>query len=332
MPSVYGLTFGTRFGIVGCGCGLHYLKGVIVVDKNKIKPMVSREASYVYHMLSCAKCGYDNAYGEQFSPLHKESSLKTLKEYEKLITVKGGEHCGQLYSPLVSLPASLDSPADKYYQSLYSLFSTKDYSGYGAEYFIPHGFSNLEQVYSWGEDFAKEITVISEIMMENYQIYVDCVWSKAQPELLLYAEKVEAAFNENGVSAMLDKIVGIAPQTDFHPIFCNSLDGGAEAIDVSANRHVFGIGRDIEGAVKFITHEYVIYLLKQALVDTPAFSDPLKHWMHIESLAAYYYGKVFPGEHVFLENREIIEAYENKNENGMLSAKELFLSVIAGKE
>jgi len=293
---------------------------------NKIKPIISLEASYVFHMLSCAKCGYDNSYGVQFAPLHNENNLKILKEHERLITVEGGEHCGQLYWLLVCVPASLSSPADKYYQFLCSLFESNNFDGNEVTNFDSFGFRDLNEIYARSEEFAKEIVSISKVMIGNYRIYTNCVWNEAQSKLLTYTKKVETIFEENDTSVKLEKLTGVTPQENFYPIFCNSIDSGAEAIDVSMSRHVFGIGREVEKAVQFVTHEYVIYLLKQALIDTPAFSDPMKYWLQIEGLAAYYYEKIFPGRHIFLENREIIEFYESKG--GVLSAKELFLAAI----
>jgi len=300
------------------------------MNENKIKPSVSREAGYVYHMLSCAKCGYDNSYGKQFAPLHNNDNMKTLNEHEKLITVKGGEHFGQLYWLLVCLPASLNSLADKFYQTLYFLFHSKGVYDDGIKFFAAYGFENMKDVYSKWEIYDNEIVSISKIMMENYHIYVNNIWNDVYPKLFFYAEQVKKAFEENMVSVKFDELMGITPTEAFYPIFCDSLEGGAEAIDLSKNQHVFGIGRDVETTVQFVSHEYVIYLLKHVLEDTPADNDPMKYWLHTESIAAYYQGKVFPGEHVFLrpERREIVKFYESINRNGKLSARELLFAAI----
>lgn len=39
---------------------------------NKIKLIANRETNYVYHMLSVAKCGYDNDYGRKYRGLYEE--------------------------------------------------------------------------------------------------------------------------------------------------------------------------------------------------------------------------------------------------------------------
>jgi hypothetical protein len=61
---------------------------------SKIKAVVSKNANYIYHMLSVSKCGYDNPYGDKYLHLHREEDLQALKKWEKHITVRGGEHCG----------------------------------------------------------------------------------------------------------------------------------------------------------------------------------------------------------------------------------------------
>jgi len=46
----------------------------------EIRALLSKNANYIYHMLSVSKCGYDNAYGDKYRGYHEESDLKTLKK------------------------------------------------------------------------------------------------------------------------------------------------------------------------------------------------------------------------------------------------------------
>ena len=290
---------------------------------NKIIPKIAKGSCYVFHMLSCAGCGYDNDYGRKYASIHSESSLAALKKREKLITVKGGEHFGQLYWIIVCVPAAIETAVDLYYNQVYSLFNTK--SGDIMEYFNPHGFSNPLEVYDKWADFAHDIAVISKIMADNYVIYLDRAWETERIQLLPYAEKIKKAFDTNGVSSALEEYVGVIPNTDFYPYLCNSVDGGAEAIDVSANKHVFGIGRDVESEVRFIAHEYVIFLLKHVFTETIPLSEMMRLWIYTESLAAFYLYKVFNEKHFFLGDREqYIELYNKLHaENPSWTAKEL---------
>ncbi|MDE6709752.1 MAG: hypothetical protein K2J76_04605, partial [Oscillospiraceae bacterium] len=71
---------------------------------NKIKFAANKDTNYVFHMLSVAKCGYDNAYGERYRCQYPQDELDILKRNEDLITVCGGEYCGCLYGLLVAEP------------------------------------------------------------------------------------------------------------------------------------------------------------------------------------------------------------------------------------
>jgi len=271
---------------------------------NRIKPIISIDTSYVFHMLSVAKCGYDNDYGSRHAHLHPAADLAVLKQREHMLTVKGGEHMGMLYPLLVIFPAAMEHAAERYYG--------------GAQYWFG--------LHGWGAP-ADDVVAVSGVMARNFGIFREQVWPGIKAELAAYAAEVQAAFEQNVLTAKLEELVGIMPEYElFYPIFTNSLEGGAEAIDVTDNRHIFGIGRDVASAVQFIAHEYIISLLKQALRDTAAFTISMQYWLQIESLAAYYYGKVFAGEHLFIKDRTFIEFYESKN--GTLAAKELFLAAV----
>jgi len=254
-------------------------------------------------MLAVAKCGYDNDYGKCFAPLHDAKDLQVLKDNEILLTIEGGVHMGELYPLMVIVPASLQYGVEWYYAFSQHMYSSRDWGG-----------------------LTQQLLAISDVMARNYSIFKEKVWGEAKAELLAYAADVRKAFDENGISAKIEKLMGLTPGYDeFQPIFANSLAGGAEAIDISDNRHIFGIGRDTEGAVKFISHEYIISLIKQTvgINDMP---NIMQYWIEIESLAAYYYGKIFEGKHIFVEDRSIIEFYESKG--GMLGAKDLLFAAI----
>jgi hypothetical protein len=93
---------------------------------NKIKTKVSREANYIYHILSVAKCGYDNEYGRKYASYHSFDDLKILKDNETHVTVVGGEHSGKLYWLLVMLPASFDTEALLYYEAIHHHFESNN--------------------------------------------------------------------------------------------------------------------------------------------------------------------------------------------------------------
>jgi hypothetical protein len=95
----------------------------------KIRALLSRNANYVYHMLSVSKAGYDNNYGRKYRTIHNLEDIKALNKLKDYITVSGGKHIGELYW-FISHPASLtDSISLKpYYTALEHLFRTRDFS------------------------------------------------------------------------------------------------------------------------------------------------------------------------------------------------------------
>jgi hypothetical protein len=48
---------------------------------NKIKMIADRETNYIYHMLSVAKCGYNNDYGAKYRSDYPEEDLVKLKKH-----------------------------------------------------------------------------------------------------------------------------------------------------------------------------------------------------------------------------------------------------------
>ena len=85
---------------------------------NTLRFIANPDTNYVFHMLSVARVGYDNAYGARFRSDYPEEDLAVLKGYEELLTVCGGEHCGELYHMMVTLPACAEQSAKEYYTDL----------------------------------------------------------------------------------------------------------------------------------------------------------------------------------------------------------------------
>lgn len=56
---------------------------------NKIHFAANADTNYVYHMLSAARCGYDNAYGERYREHYPMEELSVFRQYEDELTVRG---------------------------------------------------------------------------------------------------------------------------------------------------------------------------------------------------------------------------------------------------
>lgn len=227
---------------------------------NKFRAEVNRETNYVYHMLSVAQCGYDNDYGRRYASLHRRDDLAVLKGYERLLTVAGGEHCGELYGPLIAWPATGSEQADSFYRRL---------------------------VTNPLKDYERETAEIAGVMLRGYDVYIQRVWPEDQAVLLDYAARIQRRFEEAEFTARAEELVGIELPTDFRAMLCNSLAYGAEGIDVSE-----------EDALFFMGHEFIIFLLKRALRDADAFAR-METWPLTEGLAEYYLKRLMGTAHFF---------------------------------
>jgi hypothetical protein len=295
---------------------------------NKIKTKVSREANYIYHMLSVSKCGYDNEYGNKYSNLYNHNDLFALKKMENLITVSGGEHCGQLYWPLISIPASLDSEAAEYYKMVHKLFTDEN------NLYVKENYSSLYSSASKGFDtideylkYKNEILSICDIMIHNYQKYCNEIWLESQKELEIYASDMQQIFDNSNICSRLESATGLTMNKTFIASFCNSLENGPEAIDISETQDIFGIARDYEMAKSFISHEYIIYLLREAILKNGLKFD-ITYWNYFESLAEYYNSYVVGNSNCFNKPNNIIDFYISENADGKYSAIELYKKAI----
>ena len=141
---------------------------------NKIKFTATKDTNYIFHMLSVAKCGYDNAYGEYYRPRYLEKDLMVLKSNEKLLTVSGGEHCGALYAVMVSEPACAEVSAKEYFYSIID-FEKKVINGSGsgssAVYYTVKSGDTLSKIAAkYGTTYQK-IATLNGIKNPN-KIYV----------------------------------------------------------------------------------------------------------------------------------------------------------------
>lgn len=284
---------------------------------NKIKTTVNKETNYIYHMLSAAKCGYDNSYGRRHRNCHDARDSAVLKQYEDLITVAGGVHNGRLYWLMVCLPARGAEPAGTYYAELAAIFRDRGYDS--------PLFPNAREWMGAYAGYENAIIAIADVMVRNAGIYERKVWEDSRRELEVYATQVEQLFARSDFTERCEKLVGQSLGTaHFYAMLTNSMAGGAEAIDISEDQDVFDMGRPAESALHFIGHEFVIYLLKKALKGTAAFQS-YNTWALIEGLAECYLTALLGDSEFFSEQKEYIGYYRARlAEDPTLSAGELF--------
>ena len=255
---------------------------------NKIKFLVSMDACFVYHMLSVARCGYDNDHGAEHRTKYQQRDLAVLKTYESLLTVQGGERCGELYGFLVAQPACGNIPAAEYYHT------------------FPQS-AHMEHL----TEFAQPIKEICSVMVQCYPIFMEQVWPQSKLVIRNYVEPLIDRFEKSNFTDLAEQVVDCRLNTPyFYAVMTDSMENGAEAIDISVDKDVFSITRSPDHAYAFIAHEYVIYLLKSALRDSSAFKS-FKTWNITEALAEFYLQQILGDTGTFQRQNKWIRFYEN---------------------
>ena len=256
---------------------------------NKILFSADPDINYVFHMLSVAKCGYNNAYGEKYRERYDPADLKCIKDQESHLTVRGGEHCGDWYGPMVCEPARSGVTAKEYYAETIS--------------WIESGNLDLP------DDTLASIICVCRVMIRYYDDFMENIWPEEKRRITGYIDTMRKLFEESDFSTKAEALVGVSlPGPGFTAALVSSVEGGAEAIDITDTQDVFGIDRNPEAEKAFISHEFIIYLLRIALKDEDAFLS-FENWMLTEGLAEYYLQKIDSNSRSFQSCQEQAEVY-----------------------
>lgn len=270
----------------------------------------NREANYVFHMLSVARCGYDNEYGAAYRGEYPSCDLDAIKRREELLTVCGGAHFGALFGLMVSQAACGRVSAKEYYEGLIRV--SREINAGNIPNYVDRS------VLSYNDTIIE----LSEIMVRHYDRYVADIWRSEKKKLNSYIAELSGLFDCARFTEKAEKLVGCGLDGQFTAILVSSIAGGAEAIDISDRHDVFGIDRPPADAFWFIGHEYIIFLLKKALSGLNAFKD-FKTWGLTEGLAEYYIEKLGGNVNYFADQRQYIDFYE-RSEKDEASAAELY--------
>ncbi len=272
---------------------------------NKIRFIASQDTNYIFHMLSVAKCGYDNKYGDSYKHFYPQHDLDLLKQYEQMISVCGGKHCGELYGILVCEAAAAAVSAKEYYTRLVHEFYSND---------GPPGLESYHNI----------ICQIAEVMIKHYDHYVINIWDREQSKITKYIPAVLQLFEESNFTEKAEEVIGCSLLHDcFTATLVTSVENGAEAIDITDEQDVFGIERTPLDAFYFIGHEYIIYLLFNALKEENAFRE-LNTWNITEGLAEYYLKQVLGNTRFFNTHRKYVAFFEETNRQKQFNAVALY--------
>lgn len=282
---------------------------------NKIRFIANKDTNYVFHMLSIAKCGYDNEYGTKYRAIYPPEDLAVIKRNEDLLTACGGQHCGALFGLMVSQPACAYVSAKDYYNGLIQLSNE-----------ILNG-SIPEDIDESLIPYTGIIIEISEIMVKHYDYYIENIWKHEKQKIEQYIPGLFDLFENSLFTEKAENLVGNLDSDYFTATLVTSVAGGAEAIDISNEQDMFGIERTYTDAFYFIGHEFIIYLLIKALSNVNAFNS-FETWDLTEGLAEYYLKKIMRDTRFFNEQQKYVKFYEELANCSSLSAVELYKAAL----
>ncbi len=272
---------------------------------NQLRFAANADTNFVFHMLSVAKVGYDNDYGARFRADYPPEDLAVLKSYEDMLTVRGGEHCGALYYMMVSLPACAEQSAKDYYTDL-----------------LDEAING--PVPPEAEVYRPIVADICRVMLRHYDDYITRIWPGQEADIRSYIPLVQEKFAGSDFTARAVELVGCGlPGEAFTATMVTSVENGAEAIDISREQDVFGIVRDPTDAFYFIGHEFIIYLLKNALREEDAFRS-FATWPITEGLAEYYLKRILGDTRFFNAQANVVAFLERQPGVENVSAVELY--------
>ena len=262
-----------------------------MIDMNKIRFEIEPNVNYLYHMLSVARCGYDNDYGAKYRPLYPAEELAVFSDNSELLTIQGGVHWGKLYSLLIFIPAGYAESLPAYYGELLDICESIRAGS------IPEGVDESLVPYT------DLIGQLSQILLKHQDSYLRDIFPAERERIAAAIAPVQAWFEAHNFTARAEELVGCELEAEaFTATMVSSVAHGPEAIDLTAEKDLFGIDRNAMDAVYFIGHEFIIYLLKTALREEDAFRGNAT-WPLTEALAEYYLKRLM-GDTCFFDGQQ----------------------------
>lgn len=268
---------------------------------NKIRFEINPNINYLYHMLSVACCGYDNDYGRRYRALYPAEELALFADNRELLTIQGGAHWGKLYSLMIFIPAGHADSLPDYYGGLLDVCESIRAGS------IPEGVDESLVPYT------ELIGQLSQVLLKHQDAYLRDVFPAERERIAAAIAPVQEWFDAHNFTEQAETLVGCPLDAEaFTATMVSSVAGGAEAIDLTAEKDLFGIERSIMDAVYFIGHEFIIYLLKAALRAENAFRS-FETWPLTEALAEYYLQRIMGDTRFFDGQRQWRMFYEQQD-------------------
>lgn len=260
----------------------------------KIQCVYDRDNNFFFHLMSVAKVGYDNIYGEKHHNSISAEDIAVLKKYEKELTMKGGEYNGKLF--WTGMYAGNPQDAIRKIQS-------------------EEGFPGFES-------YTDALLDIFGIFLKYHDDYCERIWPDQEIRLAKTALEWQKNLDEEGLDEKAEKLVGIDSERTFFASLISSIEHGVEAILYETEGgnvyDLFSIDRDYNSARAIFLHEYIITLLEKRI----PFS--IETYDRYEGLAEYYTEELIGKTYNFTYQDKYIEFYRLKMSEKSYTPDELF--------
>lgn len=260
----------------------------------KIQCVYDKDNNFFFHMMSVAKVGYDNAYGEKYRNSMAPEDTATLKKNEKELTMKGGEYNGKL-------------------------FWTGMYAGSAKEAIRK---IRSEEGFPGFESDKDALLEIFDIFVKYHDDYCEKIWPYEEQRLAKAAQEWQKKFDEEKLDEKAEKLVGIDSERIFFASLISSIQHGVEAILYETEDgnvyDLFSVDRDYNSARALFLHEYIITLFEKVI----PFS--IEAYDRFEGLAEYYTEELIGKTYNFTHQDKYTEFYRLKMTEKPYTPKELF--------
>ena len=227
--------------------------------------------NYVFHLVACARIGFDSDYADRYQNSVSGDDLAFMTSHRERLTFGGGSG-GDLVDILIGLPACLKLDSKTDFESYYSLLlqgcADNDFAG-----FLTHFAEPIRKLKDWWSAPHNEglrelaprrdiIRRLGDITLRNYDAFADSVWPVERPKLERVASRINEAFASSDRIGEWEKLVGRVFKYDpYHIVLCSAIQNGPNANSIGYDRVVFYHDWPLEETLEFISHEVGTHLL-----------------------------------------------------------------------
>ena len=276
-----------------------------------VSAVVELGSNYVFHLLACARVGFDSEYADRYHGALAPADLAWLCDHKSLLAFGNG-HGGDLVGPLIFMPAYLnldnENALGKFFALLTDGLRLGDFTPLLNEYQTPlkaletWGFHQIDRWLASLEPHREAIETFAGIYERGFGTYVASVWPAELPRIQAVAHHLNGFLSGRDLIALWENATGLTFLSDSYSIvLVSAIQNGPNANSLSYDRNVFYSGSDFGWMCNFINHEVgthiLIDLYRKALSEGRWPFDLC--YKAYENLARFYNGRILQKAHLY---------------------------------